>query len=292
MSSAAGVVLPLGVILREMTVSDIPAGLHLCREAHWNQIARDWEQFLRLEPHGAAVAVREGRIIGSVATLQFAQRFGWISMVLVDPAERGHGVGRALLMHGLSLLRHTIPRLDATPAGEALYKKLDFKEEYRLTRFQREAAPLTLSVPGPPVSPLGEDDWRALIALDTQVFGADRAEMLRWLADGAPEYAWVCLSARGIDGFLLGRRGHNFDQLGPVTARNQDTARRLVAACLARYPERRFVIDAPDHQAGWQQWLRDAGFVVQRPFIRMFRGDHRYPGFVGQMFASIGPEFG
>jgi len=31
---------------------------------------------------------------------------------------------------------------------------------------------------------------------------------------------------------------------------------------------------------------------VQRPFIRMFRGDHRYPGQPEHLFASIGPEFG
>jgi len=289
---AAGGVLPLGVNLREMTVSDIPAGLALCRASHWNQTARDWEQFLRLEPHGAAVAVRDGRVIGSVATLRFGQRFAWISMVLVEPAERGRGVGRALLLHGLSLLRDTVARLDATPAGEVLYRKLDFREEYRLTRYQREPAPMTIAVAGPPVSPLGDEDWRALLALDAQVFGADRSEMLRWLAEGAPEYAWVCLSARGIDGFLLGRQGHNFEHLGPVVARNPEIARRLVGACLARYSDRRFILDAPDQQAGWQQWLRDAGFVVQRPFIRMFRGDHRHPGQPAQLFASIGPEFG
>ena len=294
-SAVGGVVLPLGVSLREMTVADVPAGLDLCRASHWNQVARDWEQFLRLEPHGAAVAVRDGRVIGSVATLRFGQRFAWISMVLVDPAERGRGVGRALLVYGLSLLSDTVARLDATPAGEVLYRKLEFQEEYRLTRFQREPAPIehsAVSRAGTPVSPLGADDWPAIVALDEQVFGADRRAMLQWLAEGAPEYAWVSLTPRGVNGFMLGRHGHNFEHLGPVVGHDPDVARRLVAACVARHPDRRFILDAPDRQSAWQAWLQEAGFVVQRPFIRMYRGDHRYPGLPEKLFASIGPEFG
>jgi predicted N-acetyltransferase YhbS len=284
--------LPAGVTLREMDVADIPAGLELCRASRWNQVARDWEQFLRLEPHGAAVAVRDGRVIGSVTTLGYSERFAWIAMVLVDPAERGRGVGRALLGHGLSLVGTVVARLDATPAGEVLYRKLQFEEEYRLTRFEREPGALTVSVPGPPISPLGEDDWPAVEAVDAEVFGADRRAMLRWLADGAPEYAWVCLSGRGIDGFLFGRHGHNFEHLGPLVARNADVARRLVGACVARHPDRRFIIDAPDRQSAWQRWLKELGFTVQRPFIRMYRGDHRYPGKPDNLFASTGPEFG
>ena len=46
-------------------------------------------------PHhdGIAVAERHGRIVGTVATLPYESRFTWISMVLVDPAERGQGIG-------------------------------------------------------------------------------------------------------------------------------------------------------------------------------------------------------
>ena len=294
-NAIAGVELPSGVSLREMTVEDVPAGLRLCRASRWNQVARDWEQFLRLEPHGAAVAVRDGRVIGSVATLRFGRRFAWISMVLVDPVERGQGIGRALLLHGLSMLSDTVARLDATPAGEILYRKLAFEEEYRLTRFERAPAPLAAGAAGAaagPVSALGDEDWPALNAFDARVFGADRSALLTWLADGAREYASVSLSARGIAGFLLGRHGHNFEHIGPVVAQDEAIARRLVGACLARHPERRFIIDAPDQHAGWQAWLRGVGFTVQRPFIRMYRGDLQHRGLPQHVFASTGPEFG
>ncbi|AMY08618.1 putative acetyltransferase involved in intracellular survival [Luteitalea pratensis] len=56
-----------------MTRDDVDAGLRLCRLSHWNQLARDWEQFLRLTPDGATVATDEaGVVIGSVATVRYA----------------------------------------------------------------------------------------------------------------------------------------------------------------------------------------------------------------------------
>jgi GNAT superfamily N-acetyltransferase len=290
--AVAAVELPPGIILREMTFDDIPAGLALCRASRWNQVARDWEQFLLLEPHGAAVAVRDRRVIGSVATLRFEKRFGWVSMVLVDPAERGQGVGRALLLQGLATLGDVVARLDATPAGDVLYRKLDFEEEYRLTRFQREPALMAASSPGEPVHPVDTDDWPSLLSLDAQVFGADRSDMLKWLAEGAPEYGWVCRSSGTVEGFLFGRHGHDFEHLGPVVARDVDVAQRLVGECLARYPARRFILDAPDQHASWQAWLQESGFTIQRPFVRMYRGQHRQPGSPAHLHATIGPEFG
>lgn len=275
-----------------MTLDDIPAGLQLCRASRWNQVARDWQQFLRLEPAGATVAVREGRVIGSVATLRFDGRFGWIAMVLVDPAERGRGIGRALLLEGLSTLGDLVARLDATPAGEVLYRKLGFDEEYRLTRLERAPAAHGASSDRPRVRPIGASDWPMIRSMDLQAAGADRSAMLTWLAEGAPDYARVCESSGGMTGFVLGRHGHNFEHIGPVIASDADAARCLVDDCLARHPERRFILDAPDRHASWHAWLKECGFVAQRPFLRMYRGEHRYRGTVQHVFASIGPEFG
>jgi predicted N-acetyltransferase YhbS len=290
--AAASPELPRGVVLRGMTPEDIPAGLALCRASRWNQVARDWEQFLRLEPHGAAVAARDGRVIGTVTTLHYARRFGWIAMVLVDPAERGHGVGRALLFHGLSSLSDVVARLDATPAGEALYRTLGFEEEYRLTRFERAPAAFAPGSTAAVVTPLADGDWPEVLSLDARVFGADRSGMLKWLADGAPEYARVCRSSAGVQGFLLGRHGHSFEHLGPIVAADPEVARGMAGQCLARHADRPFILDAPDRHASWQAALQDAGFVAQRPFTRMYRGQHVHRGCPENVFASAGAEFG
>src|ERR1035438_9940915 len=78
------------VQLREMNASDIEAGLRLCRAVGWNQLESDWRCFLDWNPLGCLVAVRDGVVVGTVATLRFEGRFGWISMVLAPICTRIH----------------------------------------------------------------------------------------------------------------------------------------------------------------------------------------------------------
>jgi len=283
-----------------MTPADVGAGLRLCRAARWNQLARDWEAFLTRDPDGARVACSDdGFIVGSVATIRYAPDLAWVAMVLVDPAERGRGIGRALLEEGLSLVAD-VPSvgLDATPAGRPLYLTLGFQDAGQLTRMQRSgAAAMPLDGPTPAaarrVRPLQDADWEDVLALDRAVTGVDRAEMLRWLGEGAPAYAhvWEDEATGQVGGFALGRHGHDFEHLGPVVAPAQDVATALASAALARVPaERRGVVDAADAHAGWTAWLSGRGFEPQRPFTRMFRGVPRVLS--PEIFAIIGPEFG
>ncbi len=284
--------LPDGVSFREMTLADVPAGLALCRASGWNQVGRDWERFLSASPHGTGVAVSNGRVVGSVATLPYDDRFCWISMVLVDPNERGRGIGTALLERGLGLVPPGMtPRLDATPAGESVYRPLGFVGEYALSRWQLDPRRKTLGAHSD-VRRLDSRDWPAILDLDAPAFGARRESQLRWLASGAADYAWVHAADGVMNGFLLGRYGHQCDQLGPLVARNRASAEALVSTCLAAHPGRSFYLDTPDRHAEWARWLSALGFTIERPFLRMHRGPLADSGRSDNVFAITGPEFG
>lgn len=282
---------PAGVLIREMSLADIPAGLALCRASRWNQTERDWQHFLMTAPHGALVAVENGVVIGTVATLPYGP-FAWISMVLVDPAARRRGVGTLLLNRGLALVPEAVTaRLDATPAGEVLYRQLGFVAEYGLARFfldvRRHGA---ASKPG--ARPLACADWPAIHEMDTRAFGASRASLLERLADEAPEYAWVAEHHDRLQGYLLGRHGHVREHLGPLIADTAETAERLLEACLAAHPDREVFLDVPDDQQAWRAGLAQLGFVIERPFLRMYRGRLTAPGQRSRVYAITGPEFG
>ena len=217
--------LPHRLSLRPMTAADVPAGLALCRASRWNQVERDWHRFLAASPDGAAVAERHGRIVGTVATLPYESRFTWISMVLVDPGRAGpgdrHAAARARACHSWS--PGCAARLDATPAGEAIYRPLGFVEEFALTRWRLDQRASSLA--GHPLArPLEPRDWPAILALDAPAFGVSRADHLAWLADGAPHYAWVLDGQGTIGACLFGRHGHDRDQLGPLIARDRRSA--------------------------------------------------------------------
>jgi GNAT superfamily N-acetyltransferase len=278
---------------RDMTPADIAAGLELTRAARWNQTGRDWGLFLRLSPEGCRVAVMDERVIGTVATARYEDRFAWIGMVLVDPAERGQGIGARLMAEALDVLKDMPSiRLDATPAGHAVYQKLDFADEYRLSRMETVVSGAGLAFRLNPARPMTKDDLPAVAVFDRQVFGADRRLTLGWVFEGAPEYAWVIEERGQIVGYTFGRRGFNFEHLGPIVAHDQQTARRLVSTCLSRQAGKPFIIDASHCENGWRSWLESIGFREQRPFIRMFYRDNPYPGLPPKQFGILGPEFG
>lgn len=280
-----------GAAIRTMTLDDVQAGLRLCRAARWNQTERDWQHFLAEAPDGALVAEENGIVIGTVATLPYGA-FSWISMVLVDPAARGKGIGSTLLERGLALIPDAVvARLDATPLGEPIYRKLGFTAEYGLQRWFLDGG----RARGRPLSgarPLDASDWPALLDMDVRTFGASRARLLRRLASDAPEYAWVLGSDRGLRGYLFGRHGHVREHLGPLVARDREAASALVESGLAVVADRAVFIDVPEDQQAFRAFLIAAGFAVERPFLRMCRGRLATPGDPSAIFAIAGPEFG
>jgi GNAT superfamily N-acetyltransferase len=280
------------ILYREMTHADIPQGLALCRSAGWNQVAEDWELLLELSNHGCRVAVDdEGAVKGSVSTVRYADRFSWIGMVLVDPSERRRGIGAQLLREALYVLStDDTVKLDATPAGRAVYRQLDFVDEYPISRLQR-ASPAFSSALTSAVS-VAASDLDAISAFDEKVFGACRSAVLKHMLRRAPHLAFVVKDRGDIEGYCFGRPGYQFAHIGPVIARHEDTAKELISAALQNCVDTSVVIDALHHTPSWLQWLSSIGFEEQRPLVRMFRGSNSHPGTPEQQFAILGPELG
>lgn len=267
-----------------MTEQDIEAGLRLCRASGWNQLAADWRIFLECNGEGCRVEEIDGRVAGTAATLRYEDRFSWISMLLVDPDMRRRGIGTRLLLSAIEILRDMPSvRLDATPAGKAVYDQYGFQDEYRLTRFR------AMQVAAYPFGarPMHESDLGAVLEADREVFGADRSGILRRLYRNAPEYAMIT-----DGGYAFGRHGFRAEQIGPVVAPDAEAAKALVTAAAAAHPDSSFLVDAPHHSSEWLGWLESVGFVAERPFIRMFRGGNPFPGRPEHVFAIAGPELG
>ena len=175
-----------------MRSDDIPAGLSLCRAAGWNQLSRDWELFVNVSPEGCRVAIDDsGKVVGTVTTVRYEDRFSWIGMVLVDPDKRRQGIGINLLKESLRILQYeNTVKLDATPAGREVYLKLDFRDEYYLSRMQCTSISAKASNETS-VRLVKEGDLPGIFEYDRKVFGAKRDKVLEWMWKGAPELAYV-----------------------------------------------------------------------------------------------------
>jgi GNAT superfamily N-acetyltransferase len=284
--------------LRPMTPADVSLGMRLKTVAGWNQQAADWEMLLYAgeglvaeitQPTGSAISV------GTATVVPYAERFSWIGMVLVDPAYRRRGIGTRLLEAAVALARkHGAPRLDATPQGKPLYARLGFRPEYGLLRLGREGDGLfpQSQAAGVRCAQLTVARSNEVIAYDAPAFGAARPEILTALLSRAPHYAHVARWGAQIAGYVLGRPGSAYDQLGPVVADDLATARCLLSEALAHSAGRDVILDVPTKQAGWVAYLETLGFTRRRPFTRMALGRSKTFGQPGKQYAIAGPEIG
>jgi GNAT superfamily N-acetyltransferase len=272
--------------IRTMTLADTPAGLELCRLSRWNQLAEDWQQFLDSRDGGGRIAEQDGGALGTVAYLRYGASFTWLSMMLVHPESRRGGIGTRLMEAALEALAgDACVRLDATPAGEPLYRRFGFTGEYELVRAKVSSRRAPAAGNARPMQPA---DFDAIFRCDRDFFGADRSGLLKSFYGRAPEMAWTVERGGRLAGYCFGRPGRLYRQVGPVMAADEEAAAELVAAC----PGEELAIDVPRSSPEWMRWLEGAGFVIERPFLRMRRGENRSPEISARLYAIAGPEFG
>lgn len=268
---------------RPLTEADLPRAAALSRLIGWNQVERDWSIFLR---QGEARALDDGAdpMAATAAVIRHGRDLAWISMVLVRPDMRRRGLATGLMRWAIETLAGTgCIALDATPAGREVYGRLGFRD---LWGFARWALPDPLPA-AEGIRAVEAADWPAILALDAAAFGAPRAALLQDFAARAGQAAFV---AQDGGGFALARNGARAAQIGPVVARDDATARALIAAARAALPGPA-VLDLPDARPGLARWLSGHGAAPQRPFTRMVLGG-ALPGDAAQFAAVAGPEFG
>jgi GNAT superfamily N-acetyltransferase len=281
------------VIGAPLAASELADADALVRAAGWNQVAADWETFLKL---GTVFAARDsGRVVATAAILPYGE-FAWVSMVLVLPDYRRYGLGTRLLKRCTTELERQgrVPVLDATPAGQPLYQAMGFRETWGFQRLAaasvRAIAP-PLRAEGVTVRPIGEGDWAELCAYDAVAFGADRGALLQRLRGRLPEAELVARRGGRIAGFMLGRDGRSASQIGPLVAEDAATAFSLLERAIAAI-NGPIYLDLADSKEDIGEWLMRCGFVSQRPLTRMVLG--RSQGFddEARTFMVVGPEFG
>jgi ribosomal protein S18 acetylase RimI-like enzyme len=277
--------LPLSVLAE----GDMAACMSLSAEAGWNQTPDDWALFMQ---HGAVLGLPDkgGHPVATGAILPYPTNFAWISMVLVTARRRRQRIGTRILQTCCAAIvrRGLVAILDATPAGERVYRPLGFEPMFRLTRWQGEGGAREGGAQASRLRAMTAADIPAVSVADAAAFGADRVFLLDNFFRRAPQLAFVCDDGSG---FVLARPGRVATQIGPLVATREDSAIALLDAALDAASGPVF-LDLADRWDGLAAEMKRRGFIVQRPFLRM--GLHRGAPFgnVRRTFAIAGPEFG
>ncbi|MDN3686480.1 GNAT family N-acetyltransferase [Cyclobacterium jeungdonense] len=282
------------IYIRQMLPDDLDVAMALKKTEGWNQTREDWQLFLKQQPQFCLVAVIENKPVGTVTAIAYQNRLAWIGMMLVDRKYRRKGISKMLMREILHRLEgiSTI-KLDATPEGQFVYQQLGFKKEYSLWRFVRKAIhSLQESDRDAGVSRVSISDLPELEKLDAPVFGASREKVLGHLLLTFSEGALMLKEAGELKGYILSRKGSNYTQLGPLVAKDEAIARRLINQALTHFNDQALVLDVAANRQELIPWLENQGFEQRRELIRMYFQTNRYPGIPEKYYLIAGPELG
>src|SRR6476620_1815601 len=204
-----------------MVADDIEAGMKLSNAEGWNQTEKDWELLLA-NYNICLVAEYDNKVIGTTTAINYSNSIAWIGMVLVDKEFRGQGISKSLLTNIFAkLVRCKSVKLDATPEGKQVYEKLDFKDEYVIVRMTNTLMKnIAYSYVHQVPEPVQLKHIPEIIELDEVIFGANRKQLITALIQEYPRKAWILRRNNQITGFVLGREGNKYQQVGPVIASN------------------------------------------------------------------------
>jgi ribosomal protein S18 acetylase RimI-like enzyme len=274
--------------IEALTLGDVEGGLALSDAAGWNQTADDWTLFI---DRGRAIGCRDaaGRLVATAAALPYGTQAGWISMVLVAEGWRHRGLASALMRECIAHLQAagTLPLLDATPAGAAVYRSLGFAAGSEFERWQ-SGGPGDVATAADASRLAEATDIDRIALLDRSATGLDRRFLLESFLSRSGTRAWLSADGRG---FVIAREGRRATQIGPLVAPTTGQALALLGAAWAAAKPPVF-LDVPASRHEIAAWLERRGFQRQRPFVRMSLGAAPAPVLAERCFILAGPEFG
>lgn len=268
--------------IRLLDERDVSTALELSREANWNQNASDWMLFVS---NGSVFGLeQDGVLAATAAIMPYGDDRGWIGMVLTRKVFRGKGFGTSMLKHCLAVLEAEgrAALLDATPAGEPLYRGLGFRGLWISTRWRGQGA-------GPSqdkVASVPSGNRQQAVIDDGAAFGVERATLLSGFAARVPQ-----VFQAGKDAVCFGRDGDRAYQIGPLACRDEAAGLKLLDTALNRL-QGPVILDIPDTAKATVAFVKDKGFAPERPFLRMIKGDCANPDSDWRHIAIAGPEFG
>jgi GNAT superfamily N-acetyltransferase len=289
---------PCEVTIRRMTENDIPLGMRLKEQAGWNQVEADWRRFLAMEPEGCFVAEWNGKPVGTTVACTF-DSVAWLAMVLVDESVRGRGVGKAMLKHALRFLDdrgvRTV-RLDATAAGEPLYRTLGFEPQFNLVRYAGIVLPLLEAIPFPDIQGIKKADrtrWEEIVSLDAEVTRTLRRKFLLRMLEENPRYARVVVHDEKLtaSAYCLARRGSRATQVGPCLGESVAANKLFAAVLVFLFRGESVFVDVLESDNVTKATLTTCCLTPQRLFTRMCRGESVIED-LNLFVASSGPELG
>jgi GNAT superfamily N-acetyltransferase len=259
----------------------------LSEDRGWPREEHKWS-FLLTAGAGYGIDDPEGGLVSACAVTQYGPlehpTLAALGMVLVAGRHARQGVGRRLMRHVVSEMGTTPLTLHATPNGKPLYEELGFKVTGRAEMVRGRFTPEGRE-PEVATRPATAEDLSAILRLDEEVFGTDRTHIITRLPAFADQ-----LRVAEADGRLTGYAAvwPNMEThvVGPLIARDTDTAKALIAS-LAAHTDRPLRTDIDVRHKELLTWAKARGLESVAFNAVMTYGIAELPGDWQRRFAPL-----
>lgn len=267
--------------IRRLTLTDLPACLALAVSRDWGAEERKWRLLFDVgEVYG--MEDEGGELVATVVLTRYPPDSGVISMVLVAERLERRGLGSRLMRHVLELAGRGPIHLYATENGRPLYDKLGFLGIDGMTTRVG-----SLAITGAGSSRLARAaDLPAILALDAEVFGADRSDLVVRLPAFA-EQLRVIEHASVVTGYAGVWRNVETLVVGPVIAADVADAQALIADLAANAAGARLRLDIDHRHAELHAWLEERGVPGVFDTTLMVYGAPGLPGDRDRLFVPV-----
>ncbi|MFG2718693.1 GNAT family N-acetyltransferase [Streptomyces sp. NPDC048416] len=270
--------------LRRLTTADLVACADLSEDRGWPREEHKWGLLLAAGT-GYGIDAPDGKgLLTACVVTSYGPGLAAIGMVLVADRYARQGVGRRLMKDVLRELEGTPLTLHATVHGRPLYEELGFQTVGRAEMVRGHFRP---SGPAPTVAtrPATADDLPAILRLDAEVFGQDRTHVIARLPAFSDQLR-VAEDSTGLTGFAAAWPNMNTHVVGPLIARDTETAKALVSS-LAAGTDRPLRTDVDVRHQDLLDWLKTSGVESVGFNAVMTHGIPALPGDWNRRFAPL-----
>ncbi|MGQ4382147.1 GNAT family N-acetyltransferase [Streptomyces sp. SAS_270] len=273
--------------IRRLTLRDLNACADLSEDRGWPREEHKWGLLLAAGK-GYGIDAPDGGLVTVCVVTEYGPQerpdLGAIGMVLVAERYARRGVGRRLMRQIVAEMGTTPLTLHATPYGRPLYEELGFKVTGRVEMVRGRFTP---AGPAPEVAtrPATAEDLPAILRLDEDVFGCDRTHMITRLPAFADQLRIAEENGR-ITGYVAAWPNMDTQVVGPLIARDTETAKALIASLAAR-TDRPLRTDIDVRHEELLTWVKEHGLAPTAFNAVMTYGISELPGDWTRRFAPL-----
>ena len=258
--------------IRRLTVADALKCQELSQRVEWQLTVNEWKRYIEWSGSGAYAMVHRVSVIAATTLIfRYGTDRAWIGAVITNPRFQRQGLASQLMETALTELKRNKVReimLDATAMGRPLYEKFGFRAAYSVDIFSTVAHPQ----PDPTAERYQPTYLNDILALDRQVFGADRSRVIKAMLEDYP--AWVDTENGVLQGYIIGKtRDAENVHLGPWIHQHPEGAEKLLQTALHHLKERKVRIDVSERNPAGQEIVKRYGAERLRSTTRMILGD-------------------